>query len=144
MATTTKSIRLDDATLHLLRALFEDPSIKSRSEADLLGDAAAIGLDLLKAQALIAGGQLDADPQLFARRLSATLLPLFEFLLRYDAVPHWVRASPASGLVSASDPAADSSTAPVAQAAPPTLVAPEAKTMLSAFGTNFLTDDDDD
>ncbi len=149
MATTPKMIRLDETMLTLARELFEHPSIKSRSESDLLGDATVLGLELLKAQAMVAGASLDAEPAAFARRLSTSLLPVFELLGQYQALPHWLtmpRAQPSAlsshSAVADAEAAVPPSAAQLARA--PLTVAPEAKAMLAAFGTNLLDDDDED
>ncbi len=147
MATTVKSVRYTDDELTLAKHLLDSGVFPKKTESELLREAGVLGLEIFKAQALLAG--VDVDPT-FLRQLMIRLLPLFEVLQRYDALPQWLRTP---SLALAQPSVENVQGAPVIQRAvqdqPQSLplqtvtVAPEASTMLDAFGTRFLDDDED-
>jgi hypothetical protein len=128
---TPKSIRLGAEDLARSQALLAALS-QYGSESELLAEATRRGLMLLEVEAWTSG--LDVEgvrPIPLAMRLSTALLPAFEFLVRWSALPALLRIAPATD------------TPPPPPAAPAAIV-PSAAHDLAGLGSGFLDDDDEE
>ena len=128
-----KTIRLVEQDVLLLKSL-NAVLYQYSTEADVLTDAARIGMLVLSATALQSGEELDRfDSHTIAARLRVALLPALDLMVQERTLPAMLGAvSPAPGSESPSPPG------------PETGVGATIARDLAGLGSGFLDDDDDE
>ena len=128
-----KTIRLVDQDVTLLKSL-NAVLYQYSTEADVLTEAARIGMLVLSATALQSGEELAGfAPPILAARLRVALLPALDLMVQQRTLPAMLGAvSPAPGSESPSPPG------------PETGVGATIASDLAGLGSGFLDDDEDE